>query len=325
MNFESLYKYQEQVVKFLNNSSKKNRLVHTYLFEGSKGTYKLEAAYYLASLILCNAATKPCLECVECKRIMNENNPNVFLITPEKDVIKKQQIEDLLHEFSLTSLEEGKRIFIIDGIDKATLSAANSLLKFLEESSQNTYGILITENVQNVLSTIKSRSQIINFKKTSKIEVANELIQKGIDEEVAKILSTITNNVDEGLEIIQDSMIIDIIELVKQVGKSIITQDSHPNIIMATKGSFLLKDRNKIYHSIFIDLLITYTNDKLYYILNQKEKITFTSINLLGDNIDTDYYEIIKEVELIMKMKERLKYNVNLELLYIQMFLEIAR
>jgi len=170
MNFDDLKNNQKEVLRLLENTFLKNRLVHTYLFEGVKGTPKIEAAYYLAMLILCEGKTdkKPCLECRQCLNTMAFNNINVYLVKPEKESIKKEQIKELEHEFAHSALEGGKRVFIIEDIDKATSEAANSLLKFLEESNDNNYGILITDNIQKVLLTIKSRSQVISFREVPK-------------------------------------------------------------------------------------------------------------------------------------------------------------
>ena len=78
----------------------------------------------------------------------------------------------LQEEFSKTSQIEGPRIYIINHADKMSTQAANSLLKFIEEpTSEETYGILITEQKDSILPTIISRSIILNFdmpKKTIK-------------------------------------------------------------------------------------------------------------------------------------------------------------
>ena len=80
-------------------------------------------------------------------------------------------MEQLEKEFTLSNIEEGTRVFIINDIDKATAAAANSLLKFLEEMNDGCYGILLTENLSNVLNTIKSRSQIVSFEKSKQTAV----------------------------------------------------------------------------------------------------------------------------------------------------------
>ena len=325
MDFSRFKKTQPKVLKLLENSYKKNRLVHAYLLEGAKGTPKLEAAYYLANLLMCDGNEKPCGECLNCKRIQNGSHPRILYIEPINETIKKEQIEELEHEFSRKGLEEGIRLFIIKDIDKATLSASNSLLKFLEEMSENNYGILITESIQNVLSTIKSRSQIISFARVSNEEIVNEYINKGIDKEIANILSKITNDINEGIELIKDGKIIDIIDLVKKCNESIVLNKT-PYLTFYEASRSLLETNDKKYHQIFLDLLILITNDRIYKILGREEEITFVqTIEQLSNDIEMDYQKTFHQVEKMMEYKGRLKYNLNLDLMYTQMFIEIMR
>lgn len=331
MDFTILKKYQGDIIRFLDNSAKKNRIVHTYLFEGPKGTHKLLAAYYLANLILCEGKEKPCGECIHCKRIKENNFTNITLIDTQGESIKKEQVEALLHDFSMTSLEEGKRIFIIHGMDKATNASSNSLLKFLEESSETSYGILITENISKVLSTIQSRSQIISFKASPKILIVNELIRKGIDAEIARVVASITNNPEEGLQVVQDEKILDLIDVVKKIGSALILNGEHPIISVFAGETELLKERDKTYHHLFLDLLLTYLNDLLYFLLGQQDRMTFVdSLNQMKDEIkakynNVAYTKILHRMEVILKAKDRINYNVNLEALYFQMFIELVR
>ena len=116
MDFERLKRTQPRVVKTIENSIKMDRLVQVQLFEGAKGTPKMEAALYLASQILCENECA-CGECKECKRIEEGIHPRVYLIDAIDKSIKKEQIESLEHEFSESGLEEGKRVFIINNID----------------------------------------------------------------------------------------------------------------------------------------------------------------------------------------------------------------
>ena len=129
MDFTNLFTHQQNIVEIINKSFKNNRISQVYLFHGEKGTLKMDAALYLASLILCEANGN-CGICEQCKKIERLINPNIFMITPDGDTIKKEQVEQLEHEFALSS--DYKRVFIIKDIDKATAAASNSLLKFLE-------------------------------------------------------------------------------------------------------------------------------------------------------------------------------------------------
>jgi len=266
------------------------------------------------------------MKCEDCRKILKEVHPSIFVVTPENEVIKKEQVLKLEREFSLTSINEGKRVYIIEDIDKATASAANSLLKFLEELSGDNYGILITENLYSVILTIRSRSQIVSFDKVPAKLVAEELVARGVDEETSNILSNITNSADECLELINDGKILDLIELAKKIGVNLVTNKTSSIILLYKEGEFLLKESNKKYHKIFLDLLIFLTNDKLYYILDQTENIVYkNTMKEISGKIDLNYEKMVNELEKILEFKQKLKYNINMELFYAHMLIEIAR
>ncbi|HNZ50141.1 MAG TPA: AAA family ATPase [Bacilli bacterium] len=326
MRFAAVLRNQKKVIKLFQNSLKKNRFVHTYLFEGAKGTSKREAAYYFAALMLCTGVSKPCLECENCHKVMKEIHPSVFYVAPDNGMIKKEQAEALEKEFSMTALTEGKRIYIIDEIDKANASAANSLLKLLEELSGDNYVIMTTENINNVLSTIKSRSQIVSFDRIPVEEVATELINKGIEAETAFVFARESNSASEVLMILQDEKVLPIYELAKKVAVAICNPALHPLLTLINEGDSLVKEPNKRYHQLFVDLLLSVANDKLYYITNQINKIAFRDLmQIISDQVCLKQDKIIKEVETILKFKQRLRYNVNLELFYAQLFIELKQ
>ena len=324
MDFERFKKTQSKVVKLIENSINKNRLVHAYLFEGAKGTLKMEAAYYLASLLLCTSPNKPCLECVECKRVLKQEHPRIYLVEPIGDVIRKDQIDDLIFEFSRKGLEEGVRIYIIKDIEKATLPAANSLLKFIEETKEGIYGVMITENISNVLSTIKSRSQIVSFNKVSREDALKDYSKNGIDDETSRVLFTITNDTQEGVTLFNEGKVSKIIELVKIINKEI-SNEGNPYLAFFENSKKYFDDWNdKKYHQIFLDLLITITNDRIYKLLGQDDNIVFVN-EINEDNMNGDYKRIYKQVDTMVSFKGRMKFNVNLETMYMQMFIEVMR
>lgn len=326
MKYDLFLNNQPKVLKLINNSFKKNRLVHTYLFVGARGTSKLEAAYYFAQKLLCTENDAPCMECENCKKVMDEVHPSVFYIEPINEIITKEQVENLEREFALTPIGSGKRIYIIKDIDKANASAANSLLKFLEELEGDKYGILLTENLHSVLLTIRSRSVIVYFDMMSASVVASELIKKGVDAETSSVLSTLTNSVSDSLGLINDGKILDLIELVKKISFALTLKNESPILILNENEDILGKVKDKKYHNIFLDLLITIAHDKLYYILNQLDRIVFKdTMGIIGVSLNSTYEEIVNEIELLLNFKERLKYNVNIELFYTQLIIEMMR
>lgn len=322
MDFERFKKTQSKVLKLLDNSYKKNRVSHVYLFEGAKGTLKLDAAYYLSSLLLCEGDTHPCGECLECKRIKKGSHPRIYVVGPDGESIKKEQIDNLIHDFSRKGLEEGNRIYIIKDIEKTTLSAANSLLKFIEESSEGIYGVLITDNIGSVLPTIISRCQVVNFYKVNQEDLIREYEKSNISLEVSKVLSIITNDTSEGIELLNEGKLNDIINLVKLCNKDIVEEkDAYVTFFENCK---VLMDEGNVrkYHQIFLDLLITITNDRIYKALGQDDKIVFETENL---NFDGDLRRAVSQSEVIISFKERLKYYVNLETMYMEMFIEVGK
>lgn len=325
MDIDKLIKDQQAVIRLLQNSYQKNRLVHAYIFEGPRGTKKEETAIYLAMLLTCKEENKPCQTCHNCKRVLDNTHPNVMIISPDKEMIRKEQIEQLIHDFSLTSLEDNNRVYIIKDADMLNISAANSLLKFLEEPQSNIYGILITEDINQIISTIKSRSQIINFKKVDQHELIERLVKRGIDEEMSRILSHITSDEDEIINLINEGLVLDLIDLVKEIGVNILTGNKSPLVTFFEKGQFLLSETKKINY-LFLDLLILMLTDFLYYKICNYEMIGFINIiNGYAKYIDQDICEISRDIEDLLKYRKRLNYNINLDLFYTEMMLIFAR
>ena len=332
MDFSFLQKTQSRVVKVLQNGIKKNRTAQVYLFDGAKGTPKMQAAMYLASMLLCDNHNA-CGNCLNCKRLEEGVHPRLFIVEPTKGEgvgslpsIKKEQISELEKEFNFSSIEKGPRIFIINDIDRATLSSANTLLKFLEEMKDDCYGILTTENLASVLSTIKSRSQVITFDKIDKNTLQDIYLSKGIEPELARVISNITNNSQEGIELAKSEDLKNIILLVKKITQAFLS-DQNPILVFNEEGKFLTSTNDKNIHQMFLDLLITITNDRLYYILGKKEEIVFLESLEEIDNLGFDvrsfgYNETFKQLQTMLEFKERLNFNVNLELMYYDLFIK---
>lgn len=202
MNIKSVCESQKVIFDVLKQAKLNNRLSHAYLFYGAPGTGKKEMALALACMLYCD---KCCFECSTCQSIINLNHMNVNYVGIEegKTKISKEQILDLQEEYSKTSLIDGYRIYIIDGIDTATVQAQNSLLKFIEEPENQTptIGIFIATELSNVVSTIQSRCVLIHFEAIERKKMIKILEDESIDNLDASLLSCLTNDVSEALDI----------------------------------------------------------------------------------------------------------------------------
>ena len=147
----------------------KNTLPHAFLFYGLKGIGKKKMALDFVSWLFCSASQKQnqaCLACPSCKKILNHNHPDLFLIDPEDENIKIETIRELLPMLAFSPLEASFKVVIINQAHQLTMGAANSLLKTLEEPPKQTLFFLIAPNLSLMLPTIRSRCQKLFFPET---------------------------------------------------------------------------------------------------------------------------------------------------------------
>lgn len=203
MNVKEAVENQSLIFDILKQAKRNNRLSHAYLFYGEEGVGKKEMAYALACLLYC--PNGGCLECEVCQSIIGNQHMNVDYIGVDKTktMISKEQITALQEEFSKTSLVEGSRVYIVDGIDTASVAAQNSLLKFIEEpvNREPTIGIFLAKELSDIVPTILSRCALQHFKALPLDKRAEILISEGIDDLDAILCASLTNNIVNAAEI----------------------------------------------------------------------------------------------------------------------------
>ena len=179
-----------RVKKVLRKALQKEKVPNSLLFNGPEGVGKRNMALVLAKAMNCEQKKDDaCETCQSCRAINAGNFPDVIEISPEKDVIKIEQMRILRKIAYLKPMIGKKRIFIVVEAEKMTEEAANSLLKILEEPPLFSYIMLVTHNLFIIMSTIKSRCQILNFTPISKEDIGKILKEKGYEEKKARIIS----------------------------------------------------------------------------------------------------------------------------------------
>ncbi len=152
----------------IKNSIENNKLSHAYLIDANRYEKTYDFVMAMVKAIICNHHTTSgeknnCDTCNICMRIADGNYPEVKIIETDGLVIKKEQLLELQSEFSRSSIEGKYRIYIIKDCDKMNKQASNCLLKFLEEPVPGIIAILVTNQLNRVLSTIISRCQLIRL------------------------------------------------------------------------------------------------------------------------------------------------------------------
>lgn len=142
-----------------------DRVAHGLLIAGTPGVGKRRFAWRLVAALLCRepaADGEACGICAGCRQRAAATHPDISRLTPEDTgkAIKVEQVRRFSHALHLTPQYSTGRIGWIDPADSLSMSAANSLLKTLEEPPAGCHIVLISDRVSALLPTIRSRCQI---------------------------------------------------------------------------------------------------------------------------------------------------------------------
>lgn len=321
-----LEEIQPVALKMIKNSLQKNRLAHAYLFEGIRGTGKRETGMVLAKSLFClslREGCKPCEECTNCRRINHGNHPDIHVVEPDGMSIKKGQIQLLQEEFAKTGVESRQKLYMIIHADRMTVNAANSLLKFLEEPFQQTFAILVTEQVQKILPTIVSRCQTISFQPLSSVNLQQRLIEAGIPEHMAPLLSSLTNNLDEAIALNGDDWFAQAQRIVVKLFT--VLKKSPLEALVSLQEEWFLHFKDKEQVDKGLNLLLLIFKDLLYIQIDKPDKIVFVKeLALLEQSaLKTSGRKLADQMTAILEAKGKLAANMNPQLLMEQLVLRL--
>lgn len=311
---------QEQPIayKMLVNSLKKNRCSHAYLFETKHYPKKNELALAFAKYLLCpshHTSKEDGENCTVCQRIEDGNFTELKTIEPDGAWIKKEQIDELQKSFSTKSVESSRKVYIIHSAEKMNASAANSILKFLEEPEENIVAILLTDNVYQLLNTIVSRCQRIPLQDINSEENLSTL---------EKVAYMIKNTSEEIQEFIQDEKNEDKLHAI--VHFALEYEKEHKNVLLNSKKLWfdVFSDRDKM--SDGLELLVLFYKD----VLNHKLHLKLDIFQEYIDQVETltkllTPEDICNRLDVILEYKNYLKVNANINLLFDKLVIELER
>ena len=150
---KKFYKLIDSIVDF-------NKLSHAYLIEVDDYDVDFNCVIDFVKLILCGKNINSDIS----NLIDTGNYPDLKIIEPEGNSIKKRQLIQLQEEFRNKSFLNNKMIYVIKEADKLNDSSANTILKFLEEPEDDIIALLVTTSRYKVIETILSRCQVLSVK-----------------------------------------------------------------------------------------------------------------------------------------------------------------
>ena len=188
----------EWATDLLAQAIKSGRPSHAYLFTGPSQVGKTTLARAFAQALVCERGTgTPCGgsvdSCRTCQRVAQGRYPDVQLIVAEKNTIQIDQVRAITSDAAISPLEGRRKIFIIREIERASLPAANALLKTLEEPPPQVILLLTTSRRDQLLPTILSRCQVIGLRPLPLEQIREALRTRwGVDDEHAVLLARLS-------------------------------------------------------------------------------------------------------------------------------------
>ena len=192
---------QDQVTKVLkeavmassSQSNKGQQITHAWLFTGPAGSGRSNAAIAFAAALICPAGG--CNNCAECLSVTAGAHADVELIRTEGLSIKVDEVRDLIIRASWAPSVSNYRVVVIEDADRLTESAANALLKVIEEPGLRTVWLLCAPTLTDVLPTIRSRCRHLSLRTPSTKAITKLLIER---DHISKELADFAAHTSQG-------------------------------------------------------------------------------------------------------------------------------
>lgn len=165
-----------QIEELLKNTIKAKKIVNGYIFSGSGNTKNYEYAKLFAKMILClNGEDGYCGKCKSCLMFDDDNHSDYFEINKDStESIKIDEIRNMQEKIIERPITSSKKVYIINNAENMTVEAQNCLLKTLEEPPEFITIILVANNENTILPTIKSRCTKVAFTEENAKELSEE-------------------------------------------------------------------------------------------------------------------------------------------------------
>ena len=157
MGFEALLG-NDRLKQNLSESLGKGHISHFYLISGPAGSGKHTLARLLAAAILCTGAHKPCGTCTPCRKVFDGNHPDFITVDdPEKKTVPVDLIRQARADMYVQPNESDHKIYLFPRAQDMGIPGQNALLKVLEEPPKYGVFLLLTDNPEKLLPTVRSR------------------------------------------------------------------------------------------------------------------------------------------------------------------------
>ena len=310
---------QDQIIKYVSRATVEEALSHAYILAGEKGSGKGMLASLFSMFIQCEHKEDHgdvCGKCQSCKQSVNNNQPDIIRVTHEKaNTISVDDVRTQINNtVDIKPYSSPYKIYIIENAELMTTQAQNALLKNIEDPPKYAVFMLLTQNIDLLLPTIRSRCVILKLRNIRDELIKQHLIEKmNIPESQANLcVAFATGNIGRAIWLAESEHF----DKMKKEVIHLMTNISHmetEEIFSAVKGMADYKTNIVDY----LDLMAVWYRDVLIYkaTKNVDGVIFKEQVWSIKQKASTSSYTgIEKIIAAIEKSKARLKANVNFDL-----------
>ena len=315
----------KNIITHLQKSIESGSISHAYIFGGEDGSGKKMIATLYAMALECKEKDRPCMMCPSCRKATDGNHPDIIFVTHEKpNSIGVDEIRDqLVNDIVIRPYESEYKIYIIDEAEKMTMQAQNAILKTIEEPPAYAIILLLTTNPEALLPTISSRCVTLNLRPVKNSQVKDYLMSNmHVPDYRAEILASFAQgNVGKAIQAAESpdfaKITEDAVSLLKNYGNR--------NVADLSDAIKVLSD-NKEHVYEYLELFSMWFRDVLMFKATKEvDSLIFKDdINAIRSRASVSSYEGLEKIlEAIEKAVQRLRANVNFELVMELLFLTI--
>lgn len=307
------------IIQYIENAVQMDKVSHAYILNGEKGSGKKLLAKLFAMSLQCQNREEDgdaCGKCQSCKQAMNNNQPDIIRVTHEKpnsisiDDIREQVNNDIV----IKPYSSRYKIYIIADADLMTVQAQNALLKTIEEPPAYAVILLLTENAEVLLPTIRSRCVMLKLR-----NIKDQLVKKYLMEQMQipdykadVCVAFAQGNMGRAIMLATSEHFNEIKEEVIRLLRNI-NQMELNELEAAVKNC----QAYKLEISDYLDVIAIWYRDVLIYKATQSvDRVVFSDqMKYIRERANRSSYEGIETIlSALEKAKARLKANVNFDL-----------
>ena len=307
----------KDILKYISSAVENNRVSHAYILNGERGSGKKMLANLFAMTLLCETGdNEPCGKCHSCKQAESGNHPDIIRVTHEKP--NSISVDDIRTQVNNTvdikPYQGPYKVYIIPQADMMTPQAQNAILKTIEEPPSYAVFLLLTENAETLLPTIRSRCVMMKLR-----NIKDQLVKKYLMEQLEVpdykadvCVAFAQGNMGKAIMLANSEYFNEIKEEVVHLLRNI-DEMNVSELMDAVKKCMTYKMEINDY----LDMIAIWYRDVLIYKATKNvDRVVFSDqLRYIKARASKSSYEGIENIlDAIEKAKARLKANVNFEL-----------